>query len=263
MSIKTKNIDISNLPIELQEDFKLITFGNNYHLIGSASINSITYSGDYDLNEKLIITDKQLQKHLELIKKHKSIWLVSVHNTPDYIQINTIANINGILTDINNTIFHSNQPSKRETSISLKKDIHDLISNKDYFKAVKRLFTFLSINQKKNKKIINGLTEFLNSNIGLLSNIINQLNIILNFSKTVGTKGDRRSLSQSDEPKLIFDNLELCKLKLNKIYCIRIENKLFKMFNMREISNLIEILNNKLQAYTKDFVNLNKNLFYN
>lgn len=249
MSISTKNIDINNLPRELQEDFKLITFGNNYHLIGSASINSITYSSDYDLNEKLIITDKQLQKHLDLINKQKNIWLVSYHSTSDYIQINTIANINGILIDINNTIFHSKQPSTREMSISLKKDIQDMISSKNYFKAVKRLFAFLSLNKKKNKKIIDGLIEFFNSNIGLLSSIINQLEIIKTFSKI------------ANEPKLIFDNLELCRLKLNKIYCIRIENKLFKMFNLKNIDNLIELLNNKLQAYTKDFISINKNIF--
>lgn len=252
-------IQTKNLPIELQEDFKLITFGNNYHLIGSASINSITYSSDYDLNEKIIITDKQLKDHINLIKKHKNIWLVDFHNTKEYIQINTIANINGILTDINNTIFHSKQPTKRQKEILLKKDIHELINNKNYFKAMKRMYSLISLNPRKNKIMINYLIEFLNSNIGLLSSIINQLNIIKNFSKIAN--GDKRSLSQSDEPRLIFDNLEISKLKLNKVYVVKIEDELFKMFNMKDIDKLISILDKKLQDYVFDFLNINKKLF--
>lgn len=242
-------IQTKNLPIELQEDFKLITFGNNYHLIGSASINSITYSSDYDLNEKIIVTDKQLKDHINLIKKHKNIWLVDFHNTKEYIQINTIANINGILSDINNTIFHSKQPTKRQKEILLKKDIHELISNKNYFKAIKRMYSLISLNPRKNKIMINYLTEFLNSNIGLLSSIVNQLNIIKNFSKI------------ANEPKLIFDNLEKSKLLLNKIYVVKIEDELFKMFNMKNINKLISILDKKLQNYTYDFININRKLF--
>jgi len=253
-------IQTKNLPIELQEDFKLITFGNNYHLIGSASVNSITYSSDYDLNEKIIVTDKQLKDHINLIKKHKNIWLVDFHNTKEYIQINTIANINGILTDINNTIFVNSQPTKRQKEKLLKEDIHDLISNKNYFKSVKRMYSLISLSPRKNKIMINYLTEFLNSNIGLLSSIVNQLTIIKTFSKIAN--GDQRSLSQSDEPRLIFDNLEICKLKLNKVYVVKIDDELFKMFNMKDIDKLISILDKKLQDYTFNFLNINRKLFH-
>jgi len=244
--MKIKQIKISHLPKELQEDFKLITFGNNYHLIGSASVNSITYSGDYDLNQKLIITDKQLKEHIKLIKSNNNIWLISVHNTKDYIQINTIANINGVLTDINNTIFHDKQPSQVEKQKSLKKDIHELIQNGNYFKAVKRLYTLY----EKNKKMMKYIIEFLNSNIGLLSSIINQLEIIKNFYQVEKNRND-----------LIFNNLQLCLLKLNKIYCIPIENEIYKMFSMKNINKLINILNHKLQLYTKHWVHLNRRLF--
>jgi len=243
-------IQTKNLPIELQEDFKLITFGNNYHLIGSASVNSITYSSDYDLNEKIIVTDKQLKDHINLIKKHKNIWLVDFHNTKEYIQINTIANINGVLMDINNTIFHSKQPTKRQKEILLKKDINELINDKNYFKAVKRMYSLISLNPRKNKIMINYLIEFLNSNIGLLSSIINQLNIIKNFSKI------------ANEPRLIFDNLELCRLKLNKVYVVKIQDELYKMFNIKNIDKLINILDKKLQDYVFDFLNINKKLFH-
>jgi len=252
-------IQTKNLPIELQEDFKLITFGNNYHLIGSASVNSITYSSDYDLNEKIIVTDKQLKDHINLIKKHKNIWLVDFHNTKEYIQINTIANINGILTDINNTIFVNSQPTKKKKEILLKKDIHELINNKNYFKSVKRMYSLISLSPRKNKIMINYLTEFLNSNIGLLSNIVNQLTIIKNFSKTVGLDFNKNKIA--NEPRLIFDNLEICKLKLNKVYVVKIEDELFKMFNLKLIDKLISILDKKLQDYVFDFININRKLF--
>lgn len=255
MVIKTKNIN--NLPEELQHDIYKIAIGNNPYLIGSGSITSITYNSDFDINEKVIV--KNLKEHIDNLKKEKNIWIVSVHDTKKYIQINTICNINGILIDVNDTIFVNNQPSKREKETLLKKDIQDMIKKGNYFKAIKRLFSLLSLNQKKNIKQLDYIIQFLNSNIGLLSSIVNQLEIIKNFSKIAN--GDQRSLSQSDEPKLIFDNLEKTKMELNKIYCVPIEDKLFKMFNMKNINKLISILDKKLQNYTKDFISLNKHLF--
>lgn len=245
MVIKTK---ISNLPKELQHDIYSIAVGKNPYLIGSGSITSLTYNSDFDLNERIVVKD--LQEHINDLKKEKNIWITSLHDTKEYIQINTICNVNGILTDVNDTIFHKKQPSKRELSNSLKKDIHSFIKEKNYFKGIKRLFAFLSLNQKKNKKYIDYFIEFLNSNIGLLSNIINQLEIIKTFSKV-----------ERNCPELIFNNLEICHLSLSKIYCVPIGDELFKMFNMKHINKLIEILNKKLQDYTKSFVALNKHLF--
>ena len=245
MVIKTK---ISNLPKELQHDIYSIAVGKNPYLIGTGSITSLTYNSDFDLNERIIVKD--LQEHINDLKKEKNIWITSIHDTKEYIQINTICNVNGILTDVNDTIFHSKQPSKRELSNSLKKDIHSFIEEKNYFKAVKRLFAFLSLNKKKNQKYIDYLIEFLNSNIGLLSNIINQLNIILMFAKV-----------ERNRPELIFNNLEICKLSLNKIYCVPIGDELFSLFSLKNINKLINILDKKLQDYTKSFISLNKHLF--
>ena len=249
MDLLTKTRKITNLPKELQTDFKLISFGENYHLIGSALITSLTYNSDYDINQKKKISDKQFKDHIDLIKKHQNIWLYSLNKTDKYIQINTICNINGILTDVNNTIFINNQPTKKQKEKTLKEDIEQYLKDGNYFKSIKRLYTLISLDNNKNKKLIEYLTAFLNSNIGLLNSIINQLNIIKNFYTI-----------EKNQNELIKNNLELCKLNLNKIYCVSIEDKLFKMFNLREISNLIKILDAKLQAYTKTFIQLNRSI---
>ena len=247
--IQTKKL--SNLPTELIKDIHKIAIGKHPYLIGSGSISSITYNSDFDVNEKIIVKD--LQGHIEKLRKEKNIWIMSVHNTKEYIQINTICNINGILTDVNDTIFVHSQPTKRQKEKLLKEDIHDLISNKNYFKAVKRMYSLLILNPRKNISMINYLTNFLNSNIGLLSSIVNQLNIIKNFSSL----RDRDQRSQ----QLIINNLELSKLELNKVYVVKIENELFKMFDMKSIDKLISILDKKLQDYVFDFININRKLF--
>lgn len=244
--IQTKKLN--NLPSELIKDIHKIAIGKHPYLIGSGSISSIIYNSDFDVNEKVIVKD--LEGHIEKLKKEKNIWIMSVHNTKEYIQINTICNINGVLTDVNDTIFVHSQPSKRQKEKLLKEDIHDLISNKNYFKAVKRMYSLLILNPRKNISMINYLTNFLNSNIGLLSNIVNQLNIIKNFYSV-----------EKNQKQLIINNLELCKLELNKVYVVKIEDELFKMFNLKSIDKLINILDKKLQDYTYDFININRKLF--
>jgi hypothetical protein len=246
MSIQTKKLN--NLPSELIKDIHKIAIGKNPYLIGSGSITSITYNSDFDLNEKIIVKD--LEGHVQRLRKEKNIWILSVHNTKEYIQINTICNINGVLTDVNDTIFVHSQPTKRQKEKLLKEDIHELISNKNYFKAVKRMYSLLILTPRKNISMINYLTNFLNSNIGLLSSIVNQLNIIKNFYSI-----------EKNQKQLIINNLELCKLNLNKVYCVKIENELFKMFNIHTIDKLISILDKKLQDYVFDFLNINKKLF--
>jgi hypothetical protein len=246
MSIQTKKLN--NLPSELIKDIHKIAIGQSPYLIGSGSITSITYNSDFDLNEKIIVKD--LEGHVQRLRKEKNIWILSVHNTKEYIQINTICNINGVLTDVNDTIFVHSQPTKRQKEKLLKEDIHELISNKNYFKAVKRMYSLLILTPRKNISMINYLTNFLNSNIGLLSSIVNQLNIIKKFYSV-----------EKNEKQLIINNLELCKLNLNKVYCVKIENELFKMFNMKDIDKLISILDKKLQDYVFDFLNINKKLF--
>lgn len=244
--IQTKKLN--NLPTELIKDIHKIAIGKHPYLIGSGSITSITYNSDFDVNEKVVVKD--LEGHIEKLKKEKNIWVMSVHNTKEYIQINTICNINGVLTDVNDTIFVHSQPSKRQKEKLLKEDIRELISNKNYFKAVKRMYSLISLTPRKNISMINYLTNFLNSNIGLLSSIVNQLNIIKNFYSV-----------ERNQKQLIINNFELCKLNLNKVYVVRIDDELYKMFNLKDIDKLISILDKKLQDYVFDFLNINKKLF--
>jgi hypothetical protein len=245
--IQTKKLN--NLPTELIKDIHKIAIGKHPYLIGSGSITSITYNSDFDVNEKVVVKD--LEGHIEKLKKEKNIWVMSVHNTKEYIQINTICNINGVLTDVNDTIFVHSQPTKRQKEKLLKEDIHELISSKKYFKAVKRMYSLLILSPRKNISMINYLTNFLNSNIGLLSSIVNQLNIIKNFYSV-----------EKNQKQLIINNFELCKLNLNKVYVVRIDDELYKMFNLKDIDKLISILDKKLQDYVFDFLNINKKLFH-
>ena len=63
--------------------------------------------------------------------------------------------------------------SKRDTLYSLKEDILELKEDGQFFKVIKRLRSFLSI-QKKDK-LIEPIIEFLNSEVGLLGKIVSDL----------------------------------------------------------------------------------------
>jgi hypothetical protein len=247
MDFLLKERKIENLPNILQEDIHKISIGNNPYLIGSGSIQSLTYNSDFDLNEKIIVKD--LKSHIQQLKKERNIWIISVHNTKEYIQINTICNIYNLLLDVNDTIFVNFQPSKKNKQKTLKEDIHKLINEGNFFKALKRLYTLLSLDAKKNIKLIYILTDFLNSNIGLLQNIINQLDIISNFVKV-----------ERNRNEIVNFNLEYCRFQLNKVYVVPIEEKLYKMFKLTEINKLKTILSKKVQEYTKKWVDINRKL---
>lgn len=238
---------INNLPKELIYDIMKISVGKRPYLIGSGSIVSLLYNSDYDINEKIIIKD--IHSHIENLKKEKNIWITSVHDTKKYIQINTICNINGLLVDVNDTIFHGKLQTNREKEITLKKDIDDFLKEGKYLKVVKRLFTLVSLQPKKNKNIINYLIFFLNSNIGLLQDIINHLSLVLDFYKV-----------EKQRPELIINNIQMAKLSLNNVYVVSIEDKLFSMFHLSKLKTLISLLEKKVNDYTKNFLQSNKQL---
>jgi hypothetical protein len=240
---------IHNLPYELIHDIMKISVGKRPYLIGSGSIVSLLYNSDYDVNEKLIVTD--IHSHIENLKKEKNIWIVSVNNTKKYIQINTICNVNGLLVDVNDTIFHGKLQTNKEKEITLKKDIDDFLKEHKYLKVIKRLFTLLSLQPKKNKNIINYLIIFLNSNIGLLQDIINHLVLVLEFYKV-----------EKQRPELIINNIQMSKLSLNNIHVVPIEDKLFNMFHLSKLKTLISILEKKVNDYTKLFIDSNRHIFF-
>lgn len=253
MSINEK-VKIKNLPNMLKDDINEIAIGKKPYLVGSGSVTSITYNSDYDINEQMIgrNLDTYMKSHLKKVNDDPTIWLISYHKTETYYQINTICNIDGLLVDVNNTIWVKREPSKKEKIISLKEDIDILIRDGNYWKAVKRLYTLLSI-ESGNKKELKILSDFLNSNIGLLANIINQLEIILTFQS--------KSTNSRKEKLLINSNIEITKLHLNSIYSVPIEDKLFNLFTITKLRTLIKLLNEKLQSYTKKWVYDNYHLF--
>jgi hypothetical protein len=254
MSKKTK---IINLPKELQSDIYSIIIDKNPYLVGTGSITSLTYNSDYDVNEILNIPKmnrKKVLQHISNLNNVENIWLMNYTINDDYIQINTICNINGVLTDVNDTIF-SKKMSLKDKSEGLKDDIKSLVKEGNYFKAVKRMYSLITLDPKPTKQerlLISFLTEFLNSNIGLLSSIINQLNIIKEF---ISISPRTKQMSE-----LIFNNLEMCKLSLNHIYVVNIQQKYFSMFTIKKMNMLIKSLNKLLQNYTKQWVEMNKHL---
>lgn len=130
--------------------------------------------------------------------------------------------------------------TEKQSAISIFKDFQNYILEKNYFKAVKRLYAYAKL--ENNKPLINELLKVINSTLGKQSKYISDINIILelidnNFKRF--------------KKKLIFNNLALLNIKIAKNKSLDVIAKLLKALVAKysnELNNkLIEVVNeNKL-----------------
>ena len=110
-----------------------------------------------------------------------------------------------------------------ETREEVEEDYEEEIqyyARKDSFKALKRLFSLLRLDdEKKNKKALDKLVAFFNSQVGYLNKIRNELNIL----EQVLTQDFRKPKWED-----IQANLQFIKEQISNIYSIPLDNKVFK-----------------------------------
>lgn len=107
--------------------------------------------------------------------------------------------------------------TEKQSAISIFKDFQNMVVEKNYFKAIKRLYAYAKL--ENNKPLINELLKVINSPLGKQSNYIADINIILelidnNFKRF--------------KKQLIFNNLALLNIKIAKSKSIEFIAKILK-----------------------------------
>lgn len=160
------------------------------------------------------------------------------------IKIDVVANIDNRLIEITNNYFfdYNNINTEPNFNKNVQKELLlDYRNNKEngnYFKAYKRLYGYFKI--MKNKEAMDKLKKFLNSDIGLLNQIINQLDTLSVLINNPYKKVDK---------KIIINNL----LRIREIIPKQLKyfiDKVLKLQNksLKTIDSKINIIINELRT---------------
>lgn len=146
---------------------------------------------------------------------------------------------------------YTQSPSKKEVEEDLEEDIQ-YYSNIDTFKSIKRLFSLLQMEGlKKNKKKIDRLVQFFNSQVGFLNKIKNELVILETL------------LEQPRKPKWedVYSNLQFIKEQISTIYNVPLNEDVFKQIDaitsasaLKDIRTLKDYFQEKINTQSKDFL---------
>jgi hypothetical protein len=129
--------------------------------------------------------------------------------------------------------------TEKQSAISIFKDFQNYILEKNYFKAIKRLYAYAKL--ENNKPLINELLKVINSPLGKQSKYIADINIILELMDNNFKRFDK---------KLIFNNLALLNIKIAKSKSLDAIAKTLK--------DLIAKYSNELNNKVVEVVNKNK-----
>jgi hypothetical protein len=103
------------------------------------------------------------------------------------IQLDLVYLLNGLFVEIsevyffkiqNHTNYYDNEFDTNNIKSNIQKEIHELLNEGKYFKALKRIFSILQI-EKNTKPIVTKLISFFNSETGILYKANADLNILL------------------------------------------------------------------------------------
>ena len=272
---------LSDLNNNLTKEFYKLNIGRKLKLIGSSNKKNILYNSDYDLESHFGTKDKdelliKIYHHFKNIfidaKKDPNIFITDfkcgeVNGEPirwtykdilkgykdgyhfidclkmkSTIKIDEVYLLNGSFVEITDNYYftigdHQNYPTptRKEIIKSIKNDYLQLVKDGNYYKALKRLFSI-----KPTKK----LTDYFNSQIGILNKARSDLDTLLLLGEQTFRKPNindinsdlqiiKQDLSYTDSE--FSDELDQATKSKNKkmkfLIIKKIREKLFEMIN--------------------------------
>lgn len=179
------------------------------------------------------------------------------------IKLDVVVLLNGIFVEItevyflkigNYTNYDKNELDSTKIKVKLQKELKELIDNGMYFKALKRIFSILQM-QDKNKTLQNKLITFFNSETGILYKANADLLVLINVIENTFRKPNINDIKNNLQ--IIKQNLSIqtethknCSIILNdickqnnlnnmKIYIYKLSEYLQRVFN-REAKSFLE-----------------------
>ncbi len=163
------------------------------------------------------------------------------------MKLDMIVFFNGSAVEITDNYFltigkhkHSDEKPKNDTIKSLVEDYNILISEKKYFKALKRLFSIQTIENKPSEKLIN----LFNSDLGRLYKAISDINTIILLLEQTFKKCPLNK---------IINNLQIIKYSVSKVVSVNVNfvtteiDNICKIKNTNKIKSKLESLSEKLR----------------
>ena len=181
------------------------------------------------------------------------------------IKLDLVYLLNGVFVEIsevyffniqNHTNYYDDAFNTNSIITSIQNEIHELLKNGEYFKALKRMFSILNIENSK-KPIVNKLISFFNSQTGILYKANSDLNIL---SILIDNKFRKPNIDD------IKNNLQVIKQNLSiqtqtHKNCSIIIDDICKQNNMNNmkiyIYKLCEYLQKVFNREAKSFLELN------
>jgi len=269
---------LSDLNNNLTKEFYKLNIGRKIKLIGSSNKKNILYNSDYDLESHFGTKDKD-ELLIKICNHFRNIFVDAMNDPNIYItdfkcgevngepirwtykdikkgnkngyhfidclkmkstiKIDEVYFLNGSFIEITDNYYftigdHQNYPTQTRKEIiqSIKKDYLELVKDGNYYKALKRLYSI-----KPTKK----LTDYFNSEIGILNKARSDLDTLLLLQEQKFRKpniNDINSDLQTIKQDLSYTNtnfsndLDRATINKNKFSIIKkIREKLFKMIN--------------------------------
>lgn len=257
---------------DLQSVFNLLSVSKTYKIIGSSNNKLMRFHSDYDLNEtiptneKLINIYHKFKKIFVEAKKDKNIYITDFKcgeikgepirwnyndmmkgikngvkftdalKNPVVCKLDIIVILDNKLNEITNNYFlgETEEATKKQNIESLENDFNKLVREKTYMKALKRYYSILKINNKDDNDII----DYLNSDVGLMSKVRSDLDLLL-------LAMDKTNISID----IIKHNLQIIKYELSEVLKYNFSKKLDEITNLKNATDLyrqIKILSDKI-----------------
>jgi len=222
-----------------------------------------------DINNDPLRWDKNdMKKGLKTLQDGSTLTFEDALKMKSVIKLDAIVLINGVFTEFSENYYlkigddanFEPEEAKVENILqSIKRSFEDYIDEKNYLKALKRIFAYKKL-EGGNKKQLDLLIDFFNSWVGLISYNKSELEVL---SLLLENKFRKPILED------IKNNLQIIKQSLSYITAIDISSVSEKIDYIcslpvktikKEIDNLISFLSTKINKVSLDFISKNKNL---
>jgi hypothetical protein len=213
-----------------------------------------------------------MKKGVKILKNGRMMTFQEILLTKSVIKLDMVDYLDGYFTEISemyffkfgdHTNYHEDELDKEHLLVALKVATNEYLNEGNYFKALKRLFSYISIkDENKYKKEAMELIDFFNTSVGLIYKAKSELDTLL---LVLNNKFRKPAL------KDIFNTLQIIKQNLSGVFDIPLKDVTTKidkicLYNSyskveSEIEELRDYLFKIASEQSLDFISKNKNLF--
>jgi len=196
------------------------------------------------------------------MKKGKVTLEEAINEKNTIFKIDVVLHVDGKFVAVTELYMKPNDDSltKEELSESVAKDMNEYFQSGNYFKALKRLLSFLRLTNPKSKTI-DALVAFFDSNVGLANAIKNDLEVMVELL-------DSKQRHKKVPLEIVSETIQTLKQQLNSVFLIKISDSMFHQFDeaskkptVTKLQKIVDELKTEVNEYTHQFLKKNQKVF--